>query len=114
MKSQEIDDIRAAASSVEGATAVGENTAKRVGGVLVDIAEYLGDVEMGSDPRGGFLSVVYDGKEVLRAGKDGVMVAGNYTDESGITFQRMGRLVTFDLNKAEELGLLKDKGADYA
>lgn len=70
-----------------------------------------GYVEMGSDQRGGFLSVVYDGKEVLRAGKDGVMVTGNYTDESGITFQRMGRLVTLDLNKAEELGLLKDKGA---
>lgn len=70
-----------------------------------------GYVEMGSDPRGGFLSVVYDGMEVLRAGKDGVMVTGNYTDESGITFQRMGRLVTLDLNKAEELGLLKDKGA---
>lgn len=31
MKSQEIDDIRAAASSVEGATAVGENTAKELG-----------------------------------------------------------------------------------
>lgn len=70
-----------------------------------------GYVEMGSDQRGGFLSVVYDGKELLRAGKDGVMVTGNYTDEMGITFQRMGRLVTFDLNKAEELGLLKDKGA---
>lgn len=42
---------------------------------------------------------------------NGVMVTGNYTDEMGITFQRMGRLVTFDLNKAEELGLLKDKGA---
>ena len=70
-----------------------------------------GYVEMGSDQRGGFLSLVYDGKEVLRAGKEGVMVSGNYTDESGITFQRMGRLVTLDLNKAEELGLLKDKGA---
>lgn len=70
-----------------------------------------GYVEMGSDQRGGFISLVYDGKEVLRAGKEGVMVSGNYTDESGITFQRMGRLVTLDLNKAEELGLLKDKGA---
>lgn len=70
-----------------------------------------GYVELGSDQRGGFLSLVYDGKEVLRAGKEGVMVSGNYTDESGITFQRMGRLVTLDLNKAEELGLLKDKGA---
>lgn len=70
-----------------------------------------GYVELGSDQRGGFLSLVYDGKEVLRAGKEGVMVAGNYTDESGITFQRMGRLVALDLNKAEELGLLKDKGA---
>lgn len=60
MKSQEIDDIRAAASSVEGATAVGENTAKRVGGVLVDIAEYLGDVEERLNDTGIIIEILSD------------------------------------------------------
>lgn len=40
-----IDTIRSNANLVKNSTEIGENTAARVGGVLVDIAEYLGDVE---------------------------------------------------------------------
>lgn len=60
MKSQEIDDIREQASKVEGATAVGENTAKRVGGVLVDIADYLGDVEERLNDTGIIIEILSD------------------------------------------------------
>lgn len=60
MKSQEIDDIREQASKVEVATAVGENTAKRVGGVLVDIADYLGDVEERLNDTGIIIEILSD------------------------------------------------------
>lgn len=40
-----IDDIKTRANLVKNETTVGGNTAERVGGVLVDLADHIGDVE---------------------------------------------------------------------
>lgn len=45
---------------IRNATEVGENTAKRVGGVLVDIAEYLGDVEERLNDTGIIIEILSD------------------------------------------------------
>ena len=92
------------------ATAVGENTAKRVGGVLVDIADYLGDVEERLNDTGIIIEILSD-DEI-----DYALGIGDNLDKTGLSrlwSKIKGNFLTLVTSGVQKIGATANPTSGY-
>lgn len=101
-----IDDIKQRAQQVQDATEIGENTAARVGGVLVDLADHVEQVE---DDIANIDVTFSTGQKVSEVGIDNAPTSGsNNLVKSGGVYQEIVGIIGDETIAIGDMTLLKD------